>query len=132
MFEFGLNFGVLLLELSYLIVLDLDLLDGLVVLGVGLGCLDTILLLLTLKLCDHLAQLLILSLIPQDLVLNLLELVEEVDNLLIHFMFVILGILQRLGVLGTLLQAMVDVVLEGVTLCAQDGQLSLLLLQFGL
>ena len=72
LFQASFGLDVLLLKLSDQVVLELHLLKALIVLGIGLGCLYTILLLVLLKLIDQLLQLLGFCLITLDLVLELL------------------------------------------------------------
>lgn len=64
---------VLFLQLSYKIILEFDLLQALVVLSVGLGCFNAVLLLVLFKLKDEFLQLFSLRLVAHDLVLELLE-----------------------------------------------------------
>ena len=80
--ELGLELLVLLLELVDDIVLDFDLLDGLVVAGMGLGRVDAVLFLLLFEEVDDLVELGGLDLVAADLVLKLLLLILRIiDNL---------------------------------------------------
>jgi len=71
------SFNVLLLQLGDEVVLQLDLLQALVVLGICLRSLKPILLLVFLQLMDELLQLLSLGLIALDLVLQLLQFILQ-------------------------------------------------------
>ena len=68
----ALSLYVLLLKLRDKVVFELDLFKALIVLGISLRCLNTIFLLVLLELIDQLLELLGLSLVTLDLVLELL------------------------------------------------------------
>ena len=135
MFEFGLELLVLLLELMDDVVLDLDLFYGLVVPGMGLGGVDTVLLLLLLQEIDDLVELGCLDLVATDLVLKFLLLVLgivdrfllfELSELLLldllaiglslppHVLHLLLGIVDDLLLFVVLLRRVVVLLLKVV------------------
>jgi hypothetical protein len=81
---------VFLLKLSDQVVFELDLFKALIVLGISLRCLNTIFLLVLLELIDQLLELLGLSLVPLDLVLEFLKLaLKGLDGIALFSLFLL-------------------------------------------
>jgi hypothetical protein len=123
MFQFRLHFRILLLQLSNLIILYLHLLNSLIIFRMCLRSLNTVLLLFTLQLSNSPPQLLVLSLVPQHLVLNLLQLVDHIHDLFVHIVLIILSLLQLLSMLSTLSQLLVYIILQSLPLLLQHPDL---------
>jgi len=81
---------VFLLKLSDQVVFELDLFKALIVLGISLRCLNTIFLLVLLELIDQLLELLGLSFVPLDLILEFLKLaLEGLDGITLFSLFLL-------------------------------------------